>query len=136
MKQDIKNILITGASSGIGEALALYYAQRKNVTLFLCGRNKERLELVKEQCEKSGSEVYTEILDVTDRKKTAAWIKKCDKIAPLNLVFDPRVNPDDKEKWDACGKIIKSWETYQSVASNKLYNAMGIFTYLNFPLAL
>lgn len=43
-------------------------------------------------------------------------------INPLNLVFDPRVNPDDKEKWDACGKIIKSWETYQSVASNKLYN--------------
>lgn len=87
MKQNIKNILITGASSGIGEALALYYAQQKNVTLFLCGRNKERLELVKEQCEKLGSEVHTEILDVTDRKKTADWIKKCNKIAPLNLVF-------------------------------------------------
>ena len=30
----IKNILITGASSGIGEALALYYAKNGAKTLF------------------------------------------------------------------------------------------------------
>lgn len=42
-------------------------------------------------------------------------------INPLNLVFDPRVNPDETEKWDSCGKIIKSWETYSSIAGNKLY---------------
>ena len=42
-------------------------------------------------------------------------------INPLNLVFDPRVNPEDTSKWDACGKIIKSWETYDSIASNKLF---------------
>ena len=40
---------------------------------------------------------------------------------PLNLVFDPRINPDETEKWDACGKIIKSWETYDTIAANKLY---------------
>lgn len=43
-------------------------------------------------------------------------------INPLNLVFDPRVNPEDGTKWDMCGKIIKSWETYASIASNKLFN--------------
>ncbi len=43
-------------------------------------------------------------------------------INPLNLVFDPRVNPEDSAKWDACGKIIKSWETYSTIASNKLFN--------------
>ena len=42
-------------------------------------------------------------------------------INPLNLVFDPRVNPEDTAKWDACGKIIKSWETYDSIASNQLF---------------
>ncbi len=42
-------------------------------------------------------------------------------VNPLNLVFDSRVNPDEIEKWDACGKIIKSWETYDSIAANKLY---------------
>ena len=44
-----------------------------------------------------------------------------DAIDPINLVFDPQVNPEDVEKWDACGKIIKTWETYDSIANNKLY---------------
>lgn len=42
-------------------------------------------------------------------------------IDPLNLVFDPKVLPEDGAKFDACGKIIKSFETYDSVANNKLY---------------
>lgn len=42
-------------------------------------------------------------------------------INPLNLVFDPRVIPEDTEKWDSCGKIIKSWESLDSLADNKLY---------------
>lgn len=44
-----------------------------------------------------------------------------DVINPLDLVFDPHVSPEDKEKWDACGKIIKTWETYDSISNNKLY---------------
>lgn len=43
-------------------------------------------------------------------------------IDPLNLVFDPRVTPEDTQSWDSCGKIIKSWETYSTIANNKLYN--------------
>ena len=43
-------------------------------------------------------------------------------IDPINLVFDPKVSPEDIEKWDACGKIIKEWQTYDSIASNKLFN--------------
>ena len=44
-----------------------------------------------------------------------------DAINPLDLVFDPHVNPEDSEKWDTCGKIIKTWETYDTIANNKLY---------------
>lgn len=87
MKQNIKNILITGASSGIGEALALYYAKQGIQTLFICGRNAERLKHVAAECSKSGITVHRKILDVTDREQTAAWIKSCDKTARLNLVF-------------------------------------------------
>lgn len=42
-------------------------------------------------------------------------------IDPTNLVFDPKVSPEDEEKWDACGKIIKEWKTYDAIATNKLY---------------
>ena len=59
----IKNVLITGASSGIGEALALHYAKNGVKTLFSCGRNKERLENTANECKKSGTDVYAKVLD-------------------------------------------------------------------------
>ena len=45
-----KNILITGASSGIGRALAIAYSAQ-GINLFLCGRNAEKLSLTKAICE-------------------------------------------------------------------------------------
>lgn len=87
MNKNIKNILITGASSGIGEALALYYAKRNAGHLFLCGRNAERLNNVAGECTRLGAKVHTKILDVTDREKTSAWIEECEKTTPLNLII-------------------------------------------------
>lgn len=43
-------------------------------------------------------------------------------IDPMDLAFDPAISPEDTEKWNACGKIVKSWETYGKIAENKLYN--------------
>ncbi|MBQ9731788.1 MAG: SDR family NAD(P)-dependent oxidoreductase [Alphaproteobacteria bacterium] len=81
-----KNILITGASSGIGEALALYYAQHGAHNLFICGRNTKRLEDIAKRCRKSGTVVHSKTLDITDRTATENWINECEKIAPLNLI--------------------------------------------------
>ncbi|MCU0441317.1 MAG: SDR family NAD(P)-dependent oxidoreductase [Bacteroidia bacterium] len=52
-----KTILITGASSGIGKALALQWAQ-PNYTLLLAARNKQNLEDVKRECENKGAVVH------------------------------------------------------------------------------
>lgn len=82
-----KNILITGASSGIGEALALYYAENGAKNLFLCGRNVERLASIKKRCEEKGCRVYADVVNVTDRVAVKNWLEKCERTAPLNIVF-------------------------------------------------
>lgn len=85
----IKNILLTGASSGIGRALAIYYAkQPQTENIFICGRNKQRLAEVKEECEKAGhAKIHAKVLDVSDKKSVENWINEAEKTAYLNLVF-------------------------------------------------
>ncbi len=80
------SILITGASSGIGEALARHYAAPE-ITLFLGGRDHERLEAVAGRCRDAGAEALTWIGEVTDRAATSRWIADCDQHRPLNLVI-------------------------------------------------
>ena len=84
--QDPKAVLITGASSGIGRALALNYAISGR-HLFLQGRDADRLEEVGSDCERAGARASVEILDVTDRGAMAAWIERSDQTVPLDLVI-------------------------------------------------
>lgn len=80
------SILVTGASSGLGAALAEIYAG-PGVTLFLGGRNQERLEIVAGVCRARGAEVKTAIVDVTDRAATEAWVLASEAECPLTLVI-------------------------------------------------
>ncbi len=58
-------IVITGASSGLGEALALHYASNAH-QLVLIARREDRLRDVAGRCRDKGSEVETIIADVND----------------------------------------------------------------------
>lgn len=85
MKQP-NSIAITGASSGIGEALAIEYAG-PGVTLALCGRNESRINAVAGACRARGADTDGSVLDVTDADAMAAWIEKLNSRAPLDLVI-------------------------------------------------
>jgi short-subunit dehydrogenase len=81
-----RSILITGASSGIGEALALDYAG-VGVTLALTGRDVARLAGVAEACRARGATVTSATVDVVDEDKLARFIGEADDVAPLDLVI-------------------------------------------------
>src|SRR5262245_15485647 len=79
------HILITGASSGIGTALALAYA-RPGTLLSLGGRNRERLAEVAAQVEGRGAKATLTAIDIREQEAVADWVLKADTDAPLNLV--------------------------------------------------
>lgn len=79
------SILITGASSGLGEALALAYAE-PGVTLFLAGRDPARTEAVAAACRGKGAKAEAGIVDVASRQDMAAWVADAEARAPLDLV--------------------------------------------------
>ncbi len=84
--RDPRNVLITGASSGIGEALALAYAG-PGVSLALGGRDAGRLEGVAAACRARGAAAAAAAIDVTDREAMARWIEDIDRAAPIDLVI-------------------------------------------------
>lgn len=79
-------ILITGASSGLGEALAREYARRGRF-LALSGRDEQRLRAVADACRGAGAEVKAAVVDVRDRDATRRWIAGVDAEHPLDLVI-------------------------------------------------
>jgi NADP-dependent 3-hydroxy acid dehydrogenase YdfG len=82
----MKSILITGASSGIGRALALEFAA-PGVHLALTGRDAARLAGVAVECRARGAHVRESLIDVRDRAGMAAWIAALDDASPLDLVI-------------------------------------------------
>ncbi len=78
-------ILITGASSGIGKALALEYAA-SGITLLLTGRDQARLQEIAGSCKAKGAAVELCTIAVTDadfQKQVVLW----DDAAPIDLVI-------------------------------------------------
>lgn len=80
------HILVTGASSGIGAALARRYAG-PDVRLSLTGRDRNRLEAVALACRNRGAEVVVGICDVRDAGAMRAFIEEADGQSPIAMLI-------------------------------------------------
>jgi 3-oxoacyl-[acyl-carrier protein] reductase len=60
-----KGVVVTGASSGIGRAIALEFA-REGANLAICARGREALEKARSELEAKGVEAYAQVCDVSD----------------------------------------------------------------------
>lgn len=106
------SILITGATGGIGRALAITYAE-PGVTLILQGRQEAILMEIAAICEARGAEVLTKVLDVQDRVTWINWLKDlCDsgmipELTIINAGINIHVGPNgEQESWSEVEKLV------------------------------
>lgn len=79
-------VVVTGASGGLGKALALRYA-RDGAVLGLLGRDASRLAEVAEACSSRGAAVSTARIDVRAGADMAQWLIDFDSRTPIDLLI-------------------------------------------------
>jgi len=115
-----ETVLITGATGGIGSALAEVYAE-SGKTLVLQGRNAVRLAEVAAICEKKGARVLTQTLDLRNREELAAWLRKTCALEAVDLVIvnagvNTNIGPE------GAGEL---WEDVQALVEVNVLAAMA-----------
>lgn len=80
------NVLITGASSGIGRALAIELSQYSQ-NLFLCGRHQANLQETLNLCKNNNANIHTKIFDVKDQIACKNYIETIEQNYALDLII-------------------------------------------------
>ncbi len=118
------NVLaITGASAGLGEALALECAAPGKF-LYLCARNPERLKSVAEACLARGAQVSTAYVDMRDHRAISDWIAVITSERPLETIFvnagifGGRSEPDAMEPPEVTRALIETNLTGAIIIAN------------------
>ena len=86
MSETYRTVLVTGASSGMGIALAETFSA-PGQRLVLVARNRERLDATAQACRARGAEVVAHALDIRDAEALATMIAAEDAKSPFDLVI-------------------------------------------------
>ena len=90
---DDKVAIITGASSGIGEATALELAKRR-VKVVLTARRADRLEALSEKIVSEGGQAIALPCDIANREQVRAMIEK------TQAAFDQNRGGNTERDWN------------------------------------
>jgi short-subunit dehydrogenase len=112
-------ILITGATGGIGAALARRYA-RPGRTLILHGRDAARLATLARECEGSGARVVSISFDLRDTAETTRTLRAASRECAIDLAI---VSAGVTHAIGA-GEEVESWEIAREVLAVNLDGAI------------
>jgi 2-deoxy-D-gluconate 3-dehydrogenase len=82
-----KGILITGAGSGLGKALAIAAGQA-GAKVVCAGRRKDRIEQTAAEVTKAGGVGFAVEMDVTDAKSVEKGVKHAEKNGPIEILIN------------------------------------------------
>lgn len=124
-----RTVWITGASSGIGKAIAEKLSTEE-YRLILSARRLEKLEALKADLESKGGEVYIYQLDVSDRTSVFGTVKKAhEEIGDIDVLVNNAglaAGLDDFQ--DA---LLEDWETMISTnVTGLLYMSRAVLQYM------
>lgn len=103
-----QRILITGATSAIGSALAQCYA-RAGVELYLHGRNVALLQAVVGRCREAGATVHERCMDIRDFHALRDWLSSLEALdlVVVNAGMNIHVGPQGQaENWADTDALI------------------------------
>jgi len=82
-----KVLLITGAGSGLGKALALAAGQA-GAKVICAGRRKEQIQQAADEVTKAGGVGTAMEMDVTDLKSVEKCLKMAEKVGPIDILIN------------------------------------------------
>ncbi|MFE8601910.1 SDR family NAD(P)-dependent oxidoreductase [Archangium violaceum] len=105
-----RTALVTGASSGLGRGLALWFA-RRGVKVYAAARRRENLEALANEARAANASVEPVELDVADADNTLARIRELDAACGgLDLIIANagfgQETSGKRIKWDTVKKVI------------------------------
>ena len=82
-----KVVLITGAGSGLGKALAVAAGQ-VGAKVICAGRRKDKIQHTADEVSKAGGMGTAVEMDVTDLKSVEKGLKQAEKMGPIEILFN------------------------------------------------
>ncbi len=117
------SIAITGASAGLGAALAMAYAA-PGIHLGLIGRSRPRLLNIAEQCRSAGASVEVLVTDVTDYTNMVTGLAEWERVRPIDLII---VNAGVFDGHGPAGQM----ETMPGIEAQVDTNLLGLISTVN-----
>jgi len=117
-----KGVIVTGASSGIGRAIALEFAH-EGANLAICARGREALEKARSELEAEGVEAYAQVCDVSDIVALNMFLENANSsLRQIDVLINNAPGwgvSDDEMGWPRVFRLT-SWQVSRELESGAL----------------